>query len=73
MCILAFGADKYNQWKQEKLKTAEEKEADMAAEEIKIKKTHLRKVAKAKGENVVIEIAQGISNGATNEVKDEEQ
>ena len=42
----------------------------MLREELKIKKTHLRNLAKGKGDSVVIEVAQGISNALTNEISD---
>lgn len=59
LLVLAFGADKYNAYKVNKMKNKEEKEADERKEMIAIKKTHLRKLAKEYGDVCIIETAQG--------------
>jgi solute carrier family 8 (sodium/calcium exchanger) len=54
---LAFAADKYEENKNNKSKTKEDKAQDKINEERKIARTHLRNFSKSKGENAVIEVA----------------
>lgn len=55
LLVLAFGADKYNQKKKAKIDN-EQTERQNA---LKMKKSHLRSIARAKGEAAVLAAAQG--------------
>jgi len=60
LVTLAFGFDKLQQNKDKKLMDAEETKEQNRNEDIKIKKSSLRKLAKVHGEKAVITIARGI-------------
>ena len=55
LLVLAFGADKYNQSKKAKIDNERTEQDNMA----KMKKSHLRSIARAKGEAAVLAAAQG--------------
>lgn len=65
LIVLAYVADKLNEYIQSKKKTQEDQDRQNQETEIKIKKNRLRQIAKEKGDNIVIEIAQNISNSDT--------
>jgi hypothetical protein len=62
LVVIAFAADKINQYVEDTKKTHEEVEAESKRDELKIKKGDLRNIAKVYGDNTVIEIAQGINS-----------
>jgi len=55
LLVLAFGADKYNQ----KKKARVDNEMSEMENHLKMKKSHLRSIARAKGEAAVLAAAQG--------------
>ena len=58
----------------DKQKTDTDKVKEAAEEDLKIKKNHLRHLAKTKGgEQVIMEVAQGLSNANTKKVSENEQ
>jgi len=57
LVILAFGMDRWKSYKDSKKKDSTDQKEEDAKRDINIKKTHLRNLAKAKGEDVIIEIA----------------
>lgn len=68
LIIMAYAADRINGYVQEKKKSQEDKEKEHQETEIKIKKNRLRQIARERGDNIVIEIAQNIHNGETEAV-----
>lgn len=74
LLALAFMADRCFASYQAKQKTDEEKEKIAQDEAMKIKKNHLRHIAKQKGGDlVVLEVAQGLSNAQTKKISENEQ
>jgi len=67
LIVTAFAADKINSYVEDTKKSQEELEEESKMDELKIKKGNLRNIAKAYGDNTVIEIAQGISTQGTAE------
>lgn len=65
LIVSAYSADRINDFIQSKKKSQEEQDRENQETEIKIKKNKLRQIAKEKGDNVVIEIAQNIQNAET--------
>jgi len=57
LILIAFIADKINQFIEDITKSQDDIDEESKQEEIKIKKGDLKNIAKAYGENVVIEIA----------------
>lgn len=71
---LAFMADRAFASYLDKQKTDTDKVKEAAEEDLKIKKNHLRHLAKTKGgEQVIMEVAQGLSNSNTKKVSENEQ
>ena len=68
LIILAYAADRINGHIQSKKKSQEDQERENLETEIKIKKNRLRQIARERGENIVIEIAQNIHNAETEAV-----
>ena len=60
LVILAFAADKYNQRQTEKRQSKADLEEKDRRDELAIKKSHLRNLAKDGREQIVLSIAQGI-------------
>ena len=65
LIVIAFAADKINEYVEDTKKSQEEIEEDSRRDELKIKKGDLRNIAKIYGDNTVVEIAQGISTSGT--------
>jgi solute carrier family 8 (sodium/calcium exchanger) len=59
LLCMAFAADKYNESKKKKLEDASEIAENDRREELKIKKSHLRLLAKRYGERAILSVAQG--------------
>lgn len=71
---LAFAADRAFAKHLEKLKTEEDKLKEEKEEGLKMKKNHLRHMAKTKGgEQVIMQVAQGLSNPATKKISENDQ
>jgi len=69
LLILSYGADRFNLRRQSRI----EDEAKIKAEEIKLKRSHLRTIARLRGdqgmgEKIIIECAQGIKNKYTQQI-----
>ena len=77
LILLAYGADKLNNYFEQKSKTESDIEDQNAADDIKIKKNALRQIAQnIGGENsfsIVVEIAQGVKTAETKKVSEEDQ
>lgn len=69
LLVLAYGFDKLNQRKQSKI----DDEVKNKSNDTKLKKSNLRSFARARGEQVVIECAQGIKNKQTQQVPEQDQ
>jgi solute carrier family 8 (sodium/calcium exchanger) len=65
LIVIAFAADKINEYVEDTKKSQEEIEEDSRKDELKIKKGDLRNIAKIYGDNTVVEIVQGISTSGT--------
>ena len=59
---LAYGADRIKACYEDKKRTNKEVEEKDREDEMKIKKSHLRNLAKEHGETVILAVAQGISS-----------
>jgi Ca2+/Na+ antiporter len=73
LCILAFAADKYNEYKSNKNQAAEDIEAKNKEDEMKIKKSKLRMIAKTYGELAVISTALGRASSNKVHIPDKDQ
>ena len=62
LIVTAYTADRINSYIQSKKKSQEEQDKENQETELKIKKDRLRAIAREKGDNIVIEIAQNIHN-----------
>jgi solute carrier family 8 (sodium/calcium exchanger) len=62
LLVMAFGADKMNQRKEAAATETDEIEEEKNKEAMAVKKTFLRDLAKKFGDEVVIEVAQGLQN-----------
>ena len=56
---IAFGADKYNEMKKKREEDAQSTIESNRRDELKIKKSHLRVLAKKYGEKAILGVAQG--------------
>jgi len=54
LVLIAFAADKYNQYRQEKDKSTSDHKAEELEKEMNIRKNNLRNIAKQHGQNAVI-------------------
>jgi hypothetical protein len=68
LCVVAFAADKFNAYLEEKKKTQDDIEKEETAQEQAIKKGQLRKLVNKLGQSTVIEVGQGVNSKATQEV-----
>lgn len=68
----AYGADKINAYFEDKKKTVAQLQEEKNKEDIKMAKNNLRNIAKEKGQDIVIEVAQGIHSQAVSESKQRE-
>jgi hypothetical protein len=57
LIIIAFAADKIDQYVEDTKKSQEELDEESRKDELKIKKGDLRNIAKIYGDNTVVEIA----------------
>ena len=74
LVALSFFADRMFAGYLNKQKSEEDKKKEQYEEEIKVKKNHLRHIAKTKGgEQVIMEVAQGLSNAQTKKISENDQ
>ena len=70
---IAFGADKYNESKKKKLEDAASTMESNKKDELKIKKSHLRVLARKYGEKAILGVAQGIRVEGADKIKDSDK
>lgn len=73
LLVVAFLMDKWQQSKDKVSLSKAEIEEQNRMDELKIKKSHLRSIAKAHGEQTVISIARGVFDAKTESISPDEQ
>jgi len=65
LCILAYAADRFNEYREKKAQSEEDKLLAFKEEELKIKKSQLRFLSKTYGETAVIAVAHGVNTSVS--------